>query len=87
MKVIGLNEKGEYIAIVTHDELEKCADKYYGKLEKLKIGQDFNIGEGYNFRNQIVDACKTMKAGHEAFVKSSETLTRFATMVAETSGT
>ncbi len=30
MKVIGMAESGHYIAIVTPDELETCADKYYG---------------------------------------------------------
>lgn len=83
MKVIGLDGNGQYIAIVTHDELEKCADKFYGKLDKLKVGSEFDIGAGYNFASRIQSACKSMLDAQRDFKSAQDTLTRFATMVSE----
>ena len=81
MKVIGMNEKGEYIAIVNHTELEQCADKYYGKLDKLKIGDTFNIGGGYNFAGQIKSACSEMTSAMKKFGQAQACLTEFSLMV------
>lgn len=83
MKVIGLDERGSYIAIVTHTELEKCAGKYYGKLEKLKIGETHDIGAGYEFNAAISAACKGIQEGHRDFLRASETMTQFAKMIAQ----
>ena len=83
MKVIGLDGNGQYIAIVTHDELEKCANKYYGKLNKLKVGDAFDIGAGYNFASQIKSSCESMLDAHKNFKYAQDTLTSFAMMVSE----
>lgn len=83
MKIIGIDANGNYIAVVTHTELEKCADKFYGKLEKLRCGDFFDIGAGYDFSDRIAAACKGIQDGHANFLRASETMTRFASMVAE----
>jgi hypothetical protein len=46
MKVIGRTSgpSGEYIAIVRHEELEKLTSKYHGKLPKLEIGGEMDLG-------------------------------------------
>lgn len=84
MKIIGMGERGdEYIAIVSHTELEKCADKYYGNLKPLKVGSEFNVGAGYDFASKIKEACKEMHDAMKAFERAQETMTKFAIMVSE----
>lgn len=86
MKVIGMTGErsgSEYICTVSHTELEKLTDKYYGKLENLKVGDEMNLGAGYEFRSSIAHACKTMLDSMQAFETAKGTLTRFARMVAE----
>lgn len=81
MKVIGLNDNGGYIAIVDHSELEKSAAKYYGNLPKLKVGDSFNIGAGYDFTSDIKGACEGMTTAVKRFEQAQATMTKFAVMV------
>ena len=67
---------------VSHTELEKCADKWFGKLNKLNVGDKFDLAQGHDFRGQIVDACKAMVEAHKRFEVSTETMKQFAFMVA-----
>lgn len=83
MKIIGKGDNGEYICQVSHSEIEKCFDKYYNKLEKLDVGQSIDIGEGYNFRNQIKDLCDKIIAADEAYSTSRSTITDFALMISK----
>ena len=82
MRVIGMDGQGNYIATVSHSELEKCADKYYGAMPKLAVGDTFDLGQGHDFRKQIVETCKAMQDAHKRFEVSSETMRQFAFMVA-----
>lgn len=83
MKVIGKDERGNYIAVVTHSELQKVCDKYYGReeLKELKIGEEFDLGAGYNFRNQIQSACKAMVDASSRFGECQKALFAFSQMV------
>lgn len=86
MKVIGLTEENgwndAYICVVSHDELAKCADQVYpNKLPKLKVGDTFDIGAGYNFRGDISSVCDRMKNSMEAFKSAQDTMLKFANMV------
>lgn len=82
MKIIGIDEGGRYICTVEHSELEKVADKYYGHLQKLRAGQEFNLGAGYDFRSDIKQACQSMADAERDFDRARGTLHRFASMVA-----
>lgn len=82
MKIIGI-AGDKYIAEVSHTELEKVMDKFYGKLEKLKAGDDLDIAEGYNFRREIEAACRSMLDAMKAFDHAKSTMTKFALMVSE----
>lgn len=82
MKIIGI-AGDKYIAEVSHTEIEKVMDKYYGNLEKLKAGDDLDIGEGYNFRREIEAACRSMLDAMKAFDHAKSTMTKFALMVSE----
>lgn len=81
MKIIGKADGGNYVALVGHTELEKLTYKYYGKLPKLDIGSELDLGEGYNFASDIQQSCKKMQDAYEAFQQASKTLMSFASMV------
>lgn len=86
MKIIGKGQHhNEYIATVTHTELEKCFDKYYGKesLKEFKAGDEVDIAAGYNFRRDINEACRKMTEAMRSFDEAKKTLTEFAIMVSK----
>lgn len=83
MKVIGKVNSNVYLCEVTHTELEKLTDKYYGKLSELRVGEELNLGAGYDFRKDIREACDRMTDAHKAFSQSSNTMRKFALMVAK----
>jgi hypothetical protein len=83
MKILGKNADGAYIAILSHAEVEKVVDKYYGHLPKLEAGSEFDLSQGYNFRSDIASACRDMAAAMKTFERSRATLLKFANMVGE----
>lgn len=85
MKVIGTTQErgGDYIAIVTHSELEKLTENYYGKLPSLKVGDSIDLGAGYNFRSEIQSACRAMEDASKAFSKAQTTMLAFSVMVGQ----
>ncbi len=83
MKVIALVDGSTYLVQVGHSELEKVFDKYYNKLEKLKVGDQIDLGEGYNFRSDIKKACDDMRDAMKSFDSKRVTMLRFAEMVSE----
>lgn len=82
MKVIGTTER-DYIITVSHDELEKVAGLYYGKMPRMKVGDERNLGEGYDFSASIKSACADMQKAMVSFDRSRATLENFASMVAD----
>lgn len=59
MKIIAtVGPRGPYIAEVTHEELEKYLDLYYNKLERLQVGQEIDLGRGYDFHRETMSALK-----------------------------
>lgn len=81
MKVIGMASSDTYLVQVSHTELEKVFDKYFGKLSQLKVGDEIDIGAGYNFRSDIQHACNEMRDAMKAFDSKRITMLRFAEMV------
>lgn len=82
MKIIGKN-KEEYIATVSHTELEKMAGKYYGNMKKLDIGDEINCGEGYDFSYEIKKTCEAMESAMKKFEEAKNTMMKFAIMVGQ----
>ena len=85
MKVIGKTQEdsGDYIAIVSHIELEKLFDKYYGNLPRMKVGDAVDLGAGYNFRRDIKSVCEKMESATKAFHDAQATMLKFAVMVGQ----
>lgn len=77
MKIIGM-QGDHYIAIVNHTELEKLTGKYYGHLDKLKLGDELDLGAGYNIKSDILGACKATVDAMKAYEKAQDSLVKFA---------
>ena len=82
MKVIAKASESKYLCEVSHDELEKFLNQYYGKLGKLSVGQEVDLGQGYNFASRIEAACKDMADAMKAFDAARQTMTAYAVAVA-----
>jgi len=82
VKVLGKTKDG-YICEVSHTELEKVFDKYYGNLPKLETGANVELGDGHNFRGDIKSACASMVNAMKDFDRARTTLLRFSEMVSK----
>jgi len=56
MKVIGTINSELYLMQVSHSEIEKFMKLYYGKISKLKVGEEIDLGRGYDFSREIADS-------------------------------
>ena len=63
MKIIGIskNHGEEYIAIVSHSEIEKFLNLYYGNQPRLKVGQEIDLGKGCDFHTKTLGALSETK--------------------------
>ena len=69
MKVIGMTDD-EYICTIRHAELEKFLNQYYGKEPKLKVGSVIDLGRGYDFKEETINALKET----EKFIKANQSI-------------
>ena len=83
MKIIGEAGPGHYVAIVSHDELEKVFNKFYSRPPPIKVGDTINIAQGHDFCGEIQRVCGSMQDSMKAFERARATLQQFAMMVAE----
>lgn len=96
MKIIGTTKVGEgygaqdaFIAIVTVTELQKVADKaaYHDKsFVAPKVGDDYNIAAGHNFREELSGAIKSMNEAYTKFSRVAPLAAQFAGVVASKEG-
>lgn len=100
MKVIGVTElptgyahstNTAFICIVTKEELMRVADKagYHQDRERFafpKVGDDYPIANGYDFRNEITAAVKAMTEAYTKFAKVAPLAAQFAGIVADKEG-
>lgn len=86
MKVIAKANDSTYICEVSHCELEKFMDKFYGKMSKLQVGEDINLGQGYDFSVRIESACKSMVEASKQFESAQKTMTAYALAIAKGTG-
>lgn len=86
MKIIGEQGNSVFIATVTRAEIEKLHDKYYAKdvLAQTKVGSEYDLSAGYDFRREIKQACTEMSDAMKQFKRAQDAMTRFASMLAET---
>jgi len=70
MKVIGIVDNDTYLMQVSHTEIEKFMNMYYGKCPRLKVGESIDLSKGYDFATQIKDSMKKT----EDFILSNRTI-------------
>jgi hypothetical protein len=83
MRIIGKVNDDVYLAQVSHTELEKAADLYYGKMPKLRVGVTMDLAAGHDFRSEIKEACRSMLEAYKQFDRAQQTLLAFARMVGD----
>jgi len=97
MKVIGVTElptgyahltDQAFICIVTKEELMKVADKARYSCDRdrfafPKVGDDYPIAEGHDFRGELLAASKAMTEAYTKFAAVAPLAARFAGIVAE----
>lgn len=62
MKVIGSGGNGKYICEVSHLELEKFLDLYYGKQKRLEVGDEVDLSKGYNHAADVEKALQSTRS-------------------------
>ena len=60
--------KDNYLMEVSHVEIEKFLGLYYGRKERLSIGEECDFSKGYDYAREISSALEKT----EDFVKSSD---------------
>jgi hypothetical protein len=86
MKVIAKANDSTYICEVSHTELEKFMDKFYGNMNKMQVGEEINLGQGYDFSVRIESACKSMVEASKQFSMAQKTMTAYALAIAKGAG-
>lgn len=72
MKVLGTNGDNfdkKYICEVSHEELEKFMNLYYGKMAVLRAGEEIDLSKGHDFAS---DAKIALRKTEEFISSSSE---------------
>jgi hypothetical protein len=81
LAVISKNHRTRYIADISHEEIEKVFNKYYNKLGELKVDQEIDLGEGYNYTSDIQQTCESMTKSMERFDNTRKMLLTFASII------
>jgi hypothetical protein len=61
MKVIGQINDSKWIAEFTKDEIQKFQNTYYRGREDLKVGDEIDLGAGYDHAGAIAESVKAME--------------------------
>lgn len=83
MKVLAKANDSTYICEVSHSEVEKFLNKYYGDLGKLSVGDVVNLGQGHDFAGRIEQACKNMAEAMKSFDAARKVMTDYAVVIAK----
>lgn len=69
MRVLGTTKDSKtYLCEVHHSEIEKFLGLYYGNLKEVKVGDDINLGKGYDHASEIKQAMEKTRE----FVKAHQ---------------
>jgi hypothetical protein len=68
MKIIAEVSCGKYICEVEKTEIEKFLNLYYDKMATIRVGDEINLGAGYDHAEDIEQAMNTTKR----FIKDNQ---------------
>jgi hypothetical protein len=86
MKVIGIVDHEHYLMQVSHSEIEKHLNLYYDKLKKLKVGDEVDLGKGYDFERQIRESMSKTRGFIEANKEIIEAIMNGMQVISRTEG-
>jgi len=90
MKILGEsrhNFKDHYIVEISFDEICEVANLSYGAAQRdaikklLKVGEDYPISKGYNFKQEIISAVENMDRAYGSFSKAAKSMGEFAGLI------
>lgn len=92
MKILGIADRGysaggkAFICEITEGELAKVMNKagyrdFEEEAKKLRVGMDYPISEGFDFRSAIAESTRTMDAAFQSFQKVAPVMAKFAGLV------
>ncbi|SBV93230.1 hypothetical protein KL86DPRO_10498 [uncultured delta proteobacterium] len=73
MLIIGKISDRKYICEVTHTEIEKFMNLYYNNMKKFEVGDEVDLGKGYDFSVQTQNAMKKTEdfiAGNKEIIEA-----------------
>ena len=85
MKVIATTTDRKVLCEIDHSELEKFLGLYYGKMDRLKIGDEVDLGRGYDYHSDTVSAFQETKKFIEANEKIITAITNGLCLVSKES--
>jgi len=87
MKVIGLISSKKYIVEIDKSEIEKFLNLYYNKMATLRVGDEIDLGKGYDWYYEIRTALAEARTFFSVNVDTINGITRaFTTTSADGEG-
>ena len=84
MEILGKKDESTYIVEIGVEEIAKVFNNYSIRdtpAHPLIVGKSIDLGNGFNFRNDIQEACRRMTETIEKFKSAQDTMMAFAKMV------
>jgi hypothetical protein len=93
MQIIGISGREELICIISKDEVCRVFNGYTNEVLKregrgidFSIGKEIDLGAGYKFKQDILNACSAMMEASERFCEAQKTLLAFSELALTTLG-
>ena len=80
MKVIGKAKEEMYLCEVSHSEIEKFMDLYYGNMKELEVGSEINLADGHDWYSKTKKALDDTKAFFNSNIRNIDAITKAFTM-------
>ncbi len=76
MKVIGKVDRTKYLVEIDHIEIEKFLNLYYKKMEQLQVGDEVDLGKGYDWYQETKKALNTTIDFFKSNAKTIDVITK-----------
>lgn len=62
MKVIAKVSESRFLCEIREEELERFLNLYYGKMEKMTVGKEYDLSKSFELDRSIADATKKLES-------------------------
>ena len=80
MKVLGLAGSTKYVVEIDKVEIEKFLNLYYNKMDGLKVGDEIDLGKGYDWAKETEQASRETQQFFKSNIKTINVITRAFTL-------